>query len=428
MGMAKMSLEIRIHKSTSQNCTKSSYELCLVYSRKRPIFPPKPRLPPSDKFFLSAAEEARLRAGQEKKGSRSQRKACLTPPSRGEKGGNGDDEHNQRNNDAGDSNRSGRDCGSPGDNRDDGGDDGGDDRRDNRYESYDVKRTRDDHDIGSASAPFHVNYLSFGKEEEDIRASWRYVRARRGAYHNSKRLENASWRAWMQSKMKLTKVTPESLNWLKDCDVTWLYGPMPTPKIPATSQETTTDSARMTARESINGGTILKSNRAIETQALRDFARRDLKIPIAPTDQRQEVNSKKERRPFIHRVMAAAIKFSTALSHRPRGDSTPAESRPEQRHVSAARSEKHVRFRDVVEQFTVVDENEHGEEGETNDMSSLNADNTDNGFGVTTKPSKANLLPLNDSNNRARLQPATLRHEEDIADKILSPSPVFELQ
>lgn len=61
--------------------------------------------------------------------------------------------------------------------------------------------------------PFrHVDYLSHDWEEEDLWASWRHIVSKR-VYHNSARLENASWRAWTKIKNKLNTVSPESLNW-----------------------------------------------------------------------------------------------------------------------------------------------------------------------------------------------------------------------
>ena len=59
----------------------------------------------------------------------------------------------------------------------------------------------------------HVDYLSHNWKEEDIWASWRHIVARRKAYSNSSRLENASWRTWAKSKNKLKTVSPEALNW-----------------------------------------------------------------------------------------------------------------------------------------------------------------------------------------------------------------------
>ncbi|KAI1004447.1 hypothetical protein K3495_g3765 [Podosphaera aphanis] len=74
----------------------------------------------------------------------------------------------------------------------------------------------------------HVDYLSHNWREEDIWSSWKFVISRRKSYNNSARLENASWRTWIKAKNKLKTVSPDKLNWLKDCDVTWLYGPLQT--------------------------------------------------------------------------------------------------------------------------------------------------------------------------------------------------------
>ncbi|KAI4253379.1 MAG: hypothetical protein L6R42_007609, partial [Xanthoria sp. 1 TBL-2021] len=74
----------------------------------------------------------------------------------------------------------------------------------------------------------HVDYLSHNWKEEDIWSSWRHVVGRRKVYSNSTRLENASWRTWAKSKYRLKTVSPETLNWMKDHDVTWLYGPLQT--------------------------------------------------------------------------------------------------------------------------------------------------------------------------------------------------------
>ena len=72
----------------------------------------------------------------------------------------------------------------------------------------------------------HVDYLSHDWKESDISASWRYIVLRRKDVANSARLENASWRTWTKAKYNLKTVAPESVNWLKDYDVTWLYGPL----------------------------------------------------------------------------------------------------------------------------------------------------------------------------------------------------------
>lgn len=72
----------------------------------------------------------------------------------------------------------------------------------------------------------HVDYLSHDWKESDISACWRNIVSRRRDVTNSARLENASWRTWTKAKYNLRTVAPESVNWLKDCDITWLYGPL----------------------------------------------------------------------------------------------------------------------------------------------------------------------------------------------------------
>lgn len=59
----------------------------------------------------------------------------------------------------------------------------------------------------------HVDYLSHNWKEEDIWSSWKHVVSRRNVYSNSRRLENASWRTWTKSMLKLKTVSPEKLNW-----------------------------------------------------------------------------------------------------------------------------------------------------------------------------------------------------------------------
>lgn len=76
-----------------------------------------------------------------------------------------------------------------------------------------------------------VDYLSHDwKKEDDIWTSWKAMKtmSKKKEFSNGVRLENASWRTWAKQKYKLKTVNPEKLNWLKDSDVTWLYGPLHT--------------------------------------------------------------------------------------------------------------------------------------------------------------------------------------------------------
>ncbi|KAG8733993.1 hypothetical protein FRC11_013831 [Ceratobasidium sp. 423] len=73
-----------------------------------------------------------------------------------------------------------------------------------------------------------VDYLSHNWQEEDVWKSWRNMTRHKHEIANGVRLENASWRTWWKQRNKLRTVSPETLNWLKDSDVTWLYGPLHT--------------------------------------------------------------------------------------------------------------------------------------------------------------------------------------------------------
>ncbi|KAI8090907.1 uncharacterized protein B0P05DRAFT_527918 [Gilbertella persicaria] len=74
----------------------------------------------------------------------------------------------------------------------------------------------------------NVDYLSYKFDEMDLAASWRVLTKQKMTIVNGIRLENASWRTWAKQRNNLKTVSPETLNWLKDSDVTWLYGPLHT--------------------------------------------------------------------------------------------------------------------------------------------------------------------------------------------------------
>eukprot|EP00158_Paraphelidium_tribonemae_P002533 Partr_v1_DN25447_c0_g1_i2_m53744 putative Protein phosphatase type 1 complex subunit Hex2 Reg1 len=77
----------------------------------------------------------------------------------------------------------------------------------------------------AAYEPFNVDYFSHNWDEFDLKASWSKITKHKKTYIDGIRLENASWRKWMQQRLNLRKVSPESLRWKKDEDITWLYGP-----------------------------------------------------------------------------------------------------------------------------------------------------------------------------------------------------------
>ncbi|KAL5320407.1 hypothetical protein ACEPPN_011208 [Leptodophora sp. 'Broadleaf-Isolate-01'] len=85
----------------------------------------------------------------------------------------------------------------------------------------------------------NVNYLLHQWREDDVSASWKHLVTKRKTWgdiseldhsswkrHNTvARLENASWRTWSKLRFGLRTVNPKTINWLKHCDDTCLYGP-----------------------------------------------------------------------------------------------------------------------------------------------------------------------------------------------------------
>ncbi|KAF9537709.1 hypothetical protein EC957_007791 [Mortierella hygrophila] len=72
-----------------------------------------------------------------------------------------------------------------------------------------------------------IDYLGNGwSNEDDIAASWKFMTKQKNDLINGLRLENASWRNWAKQRHHLKTVSPKTLNWLKDSDTTWLYGPL----------------------------------------------------------------------------------------------------------------------------------------------------------------------------------------------------------
>ncbi|KAI8069091.1 uncharacterized protein B0P05DRAFT_605143 [Gilbertella persicaria] len=60
-----------------------------------------------------------------------------------------------------------------------------------------------------------VDYLSYQFDEMDLAVSWRVITKQKK-------------KTWAKQRNNLKTISPQTLNWLKDSDVTWLYGPLHT--------------------------------------------------------------------------------------------------------------------------------------------------------------------------------------------------------
>lgn len=161
-------------------------------------------------------------------------------------------------------------------------------------------KVSDDHAV-QVEPTQHVDYLSHEWREEDIWASWSYVVKRRKDIANCTRLENASWRQWMKTKRSLKTVSPESLNWLKDCDVTWLYGPLQVG--PRSLTTVTPPPSRMSCSSSFIGNkkSNLKKRPASAVMLERSRSQQSLLQRAGEIIRVQQASSPVGGRPAFHR-------------------------------------------------------------------------------------------------------------------------------
>ena len=77
---------------------------------------------------------------------------------------------------------------------------------------------------------------------------------------NAARLENASWRTWAQRRSNLKTISPEVVNWSKDSDVTWLYGPILKDDDHVNNENHDSDAIETTATSSVAGDISIAKN------------------------------------------------------------------------------------------------------------------------------------------------------------------------
>jgi Fungal protein of unknown function (DUF1752) len=300
----------------------------------------------------------------------------------------------------------------------------------------------------------HVDYLAHEWKEEDIWSSWRYVVARRKAIPNSVRLENASWRTWMKAKYNLKTVSPEKLNWLKDCDVTWLYGPLQTDTKMRLNTGASPPPSRLSHSSSfINKKPILKKKAASVAMLEKSISSHSLLKQAGALLRAQQSSPAHGRTSFKRAPPSFSIGGSTASSV----VNTPAE------YVSNLRTSytisdlpnstsecRHIHFNNEVEQVIAIEsDDDDDKQAEIHSVFSDDEDEDDDG-GLMMRPAPSQLKTSNRSTPRgsfsegsktiAPLPSTTLRGDTPEPDKaqqlrpnslwntgkVLSPSPSQE--
>ncbi|KAL7274020.1 protein phosphatase regulator [Rhizina undulata] len=219
----------------------------------------------------------------------------------------------------------------------------------------------------------HVDYLSHDWKEEDIWSSWRYMVGKRKVYSNAARLENASWRTWAKSKYKLKTVSPETLNWLKDCDVTWLYGPLSTGKekvslLGSQSSVSPMESARLpTSTSFYTKKPILKKRSMSEIMLQRSLSNSSLlKQAAAAIESQQSEKQRQLARPaLIGRAHSEFSSFPYSSQNTSAINTSELPSALSTGYQSPSYT-RHIHFNDRVEQCIAVDKEEEEEEEEEN--------------------------------------------------------------
>ncbi|KAF2093144.1 hypothetical protein NA57DRAFT_23438, partial [Rhizodiscina lignyota] len=278
----------------------------------------------------------------------------------------------------------------------------------------------------------HVDYLSYEWQEEDIWASWRHIVSKRRVYGERSRLENASWRTWTKQKYQLRTISPETLNWLKDCDVTWLYGPLQTARY---ASEPTSNLSKNNSF--LNKKPILKKRSMSEVMLQKSISTSSLIKQAAASVKAQENlgSGGRVRRPMLgsraHSDFVTSALPSNAVS-RDESASTAVSSKSTSGLRTPADGEKrHIRFDEKVEQCIAVEAKE-GDEDEDEDWSAVKEDDEESSDDGIVMMKSDRKKPMSRSNSRssfsndsktiAKLPSTKLKYRTDSSDVSDHPS------
>ncbi|QDS68078.1 hypothetical protein FKW77_009965 [Venturia effusa] len=286
----------------------------------------------------------------------------------------------------------------------------------------------------------HVDYLSHDWKEEDIWSSWRHIVSKRRLYGERSRLENASWRTWAKQKYRLRTIPPDSLNWLKDCDVTWLYGPLQTATSYSVSQPAYSPSSHLSRTNShanlgqhdideVKKKPILKKRSMSEVMLQKSISASSLVKQAAAAVQAERDLSRprlRDNRPMFGRATSDFV-TSAYPSHTISRDTvdTFSSSTTSDPQTPDHGEKRHIRFADKVDQCIAIDGKGNDDEDEPA-YPNNDSDSDDSDDGVLMMSSKTNRKkPISRSNSKTdlsektlivNLEPTTLKYRTDSPD------------
>jgi hypothetical protein len=275
----------------------------------------------------------------------------------------------------------------------------------------------------------HVDYLSHQWREEDIWASWRYVVSRRNRYSNGARLENASWRTWAKSKHNLRTVSPETLNWLKDCDVTWLYGPLQTDSKQLPILNTSPPPSRLSSSNSfLDRKSILKKKTASEAILQRSLSQHMLLKHAGAILQAQKAEYARGRPNFERTASDVGVSLSRRADYTFGSTGTNSASSG----LISPSEKRHIHFNNEVVQCIAVEAKGEDDDDDPS-LFFLDQDDDESDDGVVMMKQFSPRVPVsnrntprssfsNESKTIAPLPSTTLKYRSD------TPEPPWNLQ
>ncbi|KAF3769072.1 hypothetical protein M406DRAFT_250582 [Cryphonectria parasitica EP155] len=210
----------------------------------------------------------------------------------------------------------------------------------------------------------HVDYLSHDWRMEDIWSSWKHIVSNRDSFNNAARLENASWRTWMKAKNHLKTISPETLNWLKDCDVTWLYGPLLPGKSSSLSGSNHDSRVGISKSNSFiqsqsKKKPILKKRSMSEVMLQKSLSSSSLVKQAAAAVQAQQRELPRgirlSARPRLARAATDYVTFPFSSRRMSKEDLSTAPSSSTSGIISPNSERKHIHFNEQVEQCIAVE-------------------------------------------------------------------------
>ncbi|QUC18236.1 uncharacterized protein UV8b_02477 [Ustilaginoidea virens] len=290
----------------------------------------------------------------------------------------------------------------------------------------DVAEHAEDDTAVSSRPSRQVDYLSHDWKEEDIWSSWRYIVSKRGEFSNSARLENASWRTWMKARNNLRTISPEELNWLKDCDVTWLYGPLqcgtknlnPTGTEPSSVTMSKTDSL-----VNLNKKPILKKRSMSEVMLQRSLVSSSLLKQATAAVQAQETRGVLKHKSDMSNT-DYYVTYPLSIRRGSNGTSSSLAASTDSSNISSPFPErKHIHFNEQVEQCIAIDvkyeddlEQDLPDEDSNSDDCGVMMKRVKSKKRAVSRKKKSRKMTATEGKMVAKLPSTTLKYREDTPD------------